>query len=308
MSGEAPRNAQAALPLETIVALALWGSVPVVIRYVSANPFAIGIVRLIAASILIRLLFVGPGGLRNLSRRDGWGLLAIGLCFGLHWVLYFFSIKLSSASLGAIGLSAYGICLVLLSALFEGSRLKAIDLLALALCIVGSLLLAPGSGMFESSTVAIGLLCSVGSAFCFACLPILHRRFRHLGPGVRTFGQFFFALPLFLPGLPWAGLEALSANDWMWLGYLTIFGTIIGHGLWIRVSTALHPTTTSTVYYIYLPVALGFSYLFLGERLDPSMLAGAVLIVSGSILGVRNQQPQSISEATRSPDSTAPSK
>ena len=292
-----------AVALETAVALIFWGSVPVVIRHVGANPFSIGIFRLFFATLLIRILFVRRAELQQLSRRDWLGLAVIGACFGVHWGLYFFSIKLASASIGAIGLASYGAFLILLSAIVERTRLGVIDVLALALCIGGSLMLVPEFS--TKNNVSFGLLLGVASAFLFACLPVFHRQFRHIASGVRAAAQFGFALPLFLLGWPLADFATLSTSDWWWLCYLTIFCTVIGHGLWIRVTTVLRPTTTSTIYYLYLPVSLTFSHIFLGETIDLKMLFGAALIAGGSILGIRNQR---ISAAARSPDSTAPSK
>ncbi|MCR9143437.1 MAG: DMT family transporter [bacterium] len=273
--------------IEAVVALSFWASVPVVIRLIEANPFTIGIFRLVLATLFLRLLFVRRDALKELSRRDWLGLGAIGLCFGVHWALYFFSIKVASASIGAIGLAGYGAFLILLSAAVDRVRLTAFDVVAVLLCIGGSLCLIPDFS--ANNTVVHGLILGAGSALCFACLPILHRRFRHIGSGVRAMGQFGFALPVFLIGLPYADFRAVPAHEWWWLLYLTVFCTVIGHGLWIRVTTALQPMTTSTVYYLYLPISLSLSYFFLGEQLDLRMLFGAALIASGSILGIRNQ-------------------
>lgn len=285
--------------IETVVALTFWASVPVVIRFIQANPFTIGIFRLFFATLLLRFLFVRREALRQLSRRDWLGLAAIGVCFGIHWALYFFSIKIASASIGAIGLAGYGAFLILLSAAVDRTRLTAMDLLAVVLCIGGSLFLIPE--FRAGNNIVHGLILGAFSAFFFACLPILHRRFRHIPAGVRAAGQFGFAFPLFLAGWPLADFRALPVSDWWWLVYLTIFCTVIGHGLWIRVSTVLQPATTSTIYYIYLPISLGFSYIFLGETIDLRMLFGAALIATGSILGIRNQKKQNDVSSAQEP-------
>ena len=278
------RQLDARLLAETAVSLALWGSIPVVIRFVSANPFTIGVFRLTLASAIVFLLFVRWSELARLRARD-WGSLALmGLCFGLHWGAYFFSIKLAGAAIGAIGLSAYGIFLILLGALFRETRLRPMDLLAVALAAGGSVLLVPELSL-RNQTV-LGLAIGSFSALMFAMLPILHRRNQHLPASIRTFGQFFFALLLFTVFLPFTRWK-LPATDWLALLYLAIFCTVISHSLWVRVTTALDPATTSTVYYAYLPVSLGLAALLLGEQLTYGMLLGATLIVSGSVLAVR---------------------
>lgn len=71
----------------------------------------------------ISLYFVykkGHGGIHGF--RNWFDLFIIGAIFGLHWLTYFLSIKLSSASIGVIGVSTFGIHLLILNWLVKGQR------------------------------------------------------------------------------------------------------------------------------------------------------------------------------------------
>jgi drug/metabolite transporter (DMT)-like permease len=275
---------------ETAVALLLFGCIPVVIRYVEANPYTIGIVRLAIASAGLALLMRGRSVIRPLSRVDLARLTLIGALFFAHWIAYFFAIKISSASIGTIGLSTYGIHLLILGSIFGGSRFTIADAVAVALAIVGVLLTVPEFSLGNRSTV--GILLGTASALFYAALPILHQRWSHMSSSVRALGQFSVALVCFLLFLPKADWT-LRPIDWAGLAFLGFASTLVGHGLWVRITTRLRPATTSIVYYGSVPIALVLAVIVLGEPLTGRTIVGAALIVGGGVVGLYHQWSRS---------------
>jgi len=269
--------------VEAAIALVLFACIPVVIRYISANPFTIGIVRLVIATTGIGLVMRDRAALRVLPPADLARLGFIGFCFAAHWLAYFFAIKASSAAIGTIGLSTYGIHLLILGAIFGNSRFGVVDALAVALALAGTTLTVPELSLKNDST--LGMLLGILSGFFYATLPILHQRWAHMSSPVRAFGQFAVALALFLFFLPMARWD-LRAIDWAGLAFLGLGSTLVGHGLWVGVTTRLKPSTTSIIYYGNVPIAIALSVLVLGEPLTPRIAGGAALIVGGSIIGL----------------------
>jgi drug/metabolite transporter (DMT)-like permease len=272
--------------LEAIIALLLFGCIPVTVKLIAANPFTIGVFRLAVATVGLFLILAVQKRLVRLSARDVAKLAVIGAIFFGHWLTYFISIKISSASIGAIGLSSYGIHLLLLGALFGRHRLQLVDVVAVLIAITGAVILVPKFDLSNATTS--GLLLAVFSALLYATLPLLHQRWSHLPSGMRALGQFFFALllfALFLPRTDWN----LRPLDWGGLLVLAIGSTLIGHSLWVRVTTRLSSQATSVIYYGNLPFALLLSHYVLTERLGVRSTAGAVLIVIGSLIGLMHQ-------------------
>ena len=109
-----------------------------------------------------------------------------------------------------------------------------------------------------------------------------------MSSSVRALGQFGVALVLFLLFLPKAQWS-LRPIDWAGLVFLGLGSTLVGHGLWVRVTTRLRPATTSILYYASVPIALALSVLVLSEPLTPRIAVGAALIVGGSLLGLMAQ-------------------
>ena len=104
---------------------------------------------------------------------------------------------------------------------------------------------------------------------------MLHQRHARLDHELRTWAQFTFALPVFLftaPAADWS----LSTQDFWLVLHLGLVVNLIGHYLWVQVSTNLPLAVTSVLGYLQLPVSLAFNYFFIGEKLTSGMLAGAV--------------------------------
>jgi drug/metabolite transporter (DMT)-like permease len=261
------------------IALTLFGCIPVIVRGVSANAYTIGIVRLAVATLGLFSIMAVRGELRRIPLRDVFRLGVIGLLFFGHWITLFLGIKISSASIGAIGLSTYGAHLLILGAIL-GARVRASDVVAVCTAIAGALLVVP-----KFDATGLGMLLTSSSALMYATLPLLHQRWSHIDTRTRALGQFAFAFLFFLFFLPKAQWN-LAPRDWLGLAFLAIGVTLIGHSLWVSVTTRLSPSATSILYYANIPIAIALSTLALGERLTWRTAVGAALIIGAGVLGL----------------------
>ncbi len=249
------------------------------------NAYTLGIARLAMASIgmLAVLLWQQKFTPRGWSARTWRAMLLVGVAFGLHWLLFFTSIKLASAAIGAIGFSTYGIHLLVLGWLMGLGRITKIDLVGLALAMTGTLLLVPEFSFQNEYT--LGLVAGMLSGMAAATLPLLHQKFADVDNNLRTWGQFTFALPVFF--LFWSSTEwHVAPGDVLLVLYLGFGIALVGHGLWIQAITVLSTTTTSILSYLYLPGALVFGYFAIGEQLSGRMLVGTgcVLVANALVL------------------------
>lgn len=271
------------LLLIAFVAILLMSIVPVLIKWVSANEVTIGIVRLAVASSGIGLILLLRNGSFHVTRLQLCWLFALGLVFAAHWYLYFLSIKLTDASLAAIGVSTFGIHLLLLSVIIRKERFSKIDLFAVVLCIAGIVIAAPGFELEKQKW--LGFAISVASGFLYACLPLINRQIAGVQTQVRAFAQFGFALVCFLLFIPYANFN-IDVDAWQGLLVLGVFSTLIAHTLWIKASTELPSNLTAVVYYGYLPISLVLSYLLLGEDITLAKIIGAGLIILANIVAI----------------------
>ncbi len=275
--------------IQASIALALFGSVPVSVRFMSFNSITIGLVRLGLAALGILLIALFRKKFSGISRRHLGVMLLLGLAFGLHWLFYFLGIKLASASLGALGFSTYGIQLIILGWLLRRNKVMPTDVAGVLLAVLGSILVVPDYS-FESNQT-LGLILGIISGFFYAILPIIHQKNSTIPNELRTLGQFAFGLLVFLPFLGQANWQG-SINEWLVLLYLSLVVTLLGHTLWVHATTVLSTTTNSVISYLYLPVALMLSTSLLGETVSLRILTGALLIIAGNILSLSFQHKQ----------------
>ena len=256
-------------------------AVPVLIKSTEANEVTIGIARLaIAVTAFLPVFVVSSRKGQKLYRADWLRLLAIGIAFGIHWITYFISIKQATAAIAAMSMATYGIQYLVLARVFNNERFTWVEWGAVCLCLGGCVVMAPAISL--DNQVTKGILIGMLSGLSYACLPLLHQRCRHIGVSTRTLGQFLFALLIFLPLLPRANWD-LAASDYLKLFVLGMLCTVIGHGLWVKSSTELPAIYTSMMYYLYVPIALVSSALFLQEPMTAEKIMGALMILTASV-------------------------
>ena len=269
--------------IEAAITLILMAGVPVCIKFTSANPTTIGLFRLGVATALIAIFLRPRKTDRPLSKSMIIPLIVIGILFSTHWITYFLSIKKATASIGILGMSTYGIHLIFLGWVIRKNKPRIFDFIALALAIVGTYFIVPEFSLSNNAT--IGILLAIFSGFCFALLPVLHQHYRFIPERIRIFGQFFFALMVFLFFIPLTDWN-LQTVDWWALLYLAIPGTFIAHSLWVRVTTRISTTITSLIFYLIIPMTMMISHFWLDEPMPFEKIAGALLIVSGNVISM----------------------
>ena len=271
---------------EAGITVFLFGCVPVVIKTISANAFTIGIFRLGAASLCMLAFLRAKNQFSMVGLRDLLILAIIGSFFGAHWLTHFISVKVASPSIASIGLSTYGIHLILLTRLVSKNKVSISDITAVLLAVSGSVLIIPQFSLSNNTT--IGACLGIISGFFYALLPILHQKYSQISSSMRAFGQFFFGFIFFIFFSPLSEWD-LPRSDWLWMVLLALPGTFIAHTLWVRVTTTLSTKTTSLLFYLFVPVTMILSFLLLNEPIGAEKLIGATLVIAGNIFGLSKQ-------------------
>ena len=268
--------------IEGLIAVFLFGITPIFIKEVTANAITIGLVRLLIGTSFLYFLATNKS-LKSLKKREWKALGVIGLLFGIHWVTYFVSVKLSTPSMAILSVSTFGIHMIYLNWIFKGQKPKAFDVLSVLVALFGIYLIVPEFTLENDLTA--GVLVGLVSALFFAFLPFQQQKHQHINSMTRAFGQYFFALPVFLILISESNWN-LTNQDWYFLAILGVVCTVGAHTLWLRATTHLEAASTSLIFYLGTPIAMITSHFFLNEEMNTSKLIGAGLIVSANVVGV----------------------
>lgn len=268
--------------IEGLLAVCLFGITPIFIKEVSANAITIGVVRLLIGGSFLYFLATNKR-LRALSKKEWKALALIGTLFGAHWITYFISVKLSTPSMAILSVSSFGIHMIYLNWILKGQKPVLSNILTVSVALIGIYLIVPEFTLENDLTS--GILVGLVSAFFFALLPFQQQKHQEINSMVRAFGQYAFALPIFLIFISESNWS-LSNQDWWYLVILGIVCTVGAHTLWLRATTYLDASTTSLIFYLGTPIAMTTSYFFLNEEMSTSKLIGAGLIVGANVAGV----------------------
>lgn len=130
------------------------------------------------------------------------------------------------------------------------------------IALFGIYLIVPAFDLKNNFTTGI-LIGLVSTAF-FAILPFIQLKNQHINSLTRAFGEYTFALIIFLP-ISFESNWDLTQQDWVYLAILGTVCTVGAHILWLRTSTVLPPTNTSLIFYLDTPIAMVTSFIFLDE-------------------------------------------
>jgi len=279
------KNAYILIIFESIVAIVLFSFVPIIVKIVSVNVYTIGIIRLFIATIISFLIIQKRGDLLLFYKY--WKILAVtGFFFFLHWIFFFTSIKISSPTVASIGLSTYGVQLIVFGWIFYKNKFYLSDLIAVIIAIIGNIIIVTNYNFNDIRS--FGLMLGILSGFFFACIPLINQKYHQIPLLLKSFGQFLFALlfySFFFSKTRWN----LYATDWIGLMILSIFCTFIAHTLWIKVITKLSITTTSLIHYLDLPITMILSFFIIHETIDIVKIYGATLVIIANICGLYSQ-------------------
>ena len=274
------------MPIDAAIAIIIFAFVPVAVKFTTANPFTIGLFRLVVATAMIGLVYRNKIEWRSLflrgERKSVWKLIVIGMAFIGHWLTYTFSIKVSGPSICVLGMATYGVQLIFYGSLFLGYHVRAKNIICLLFILIGVSLVIP-SWDFSNNTT-LGLMLALISASFYAIIPIMLQKSHEFSQETRIFAQFGVAMIGYLFLIQQTEWESLASTDWWALVFLAVLGTFIAHSLWTRVTSRIPTTTSGVLYYLITPAAMLLSHFLIGEELSLKQQIGGLIILVAALL------------------------
>jgi drug/metabolite transporter (DMT)-like permease len=281
--------------LAALVASSLFGGAVVATRVTVEDvpPLTLALLRFGQGGlVLIAVLWLFRRDLLRVAHRDLRLFALLGaLLYSLFPLLFNTSLKLTTASRGAVVLATMPLWSALLGRIGRRESLATRQLLGVALSIAGV------AGVFAESAGGLagggramagnGLMiaaASFGALYGVLAKPLLRRT-----PVVTVTGYgMLIGAALLLPaavveGFP-GNLSGLPVKTWLLVLFLGIFGGAAGY--WLITFALARLTPTQAVAYINVNplVATAFGALFLDETLTVAFVAGFALVAAGLVL------------------------
>ena len=205
-------------------------------------------------------------------------ILLSGVLMTLHWLSYFYALKLSSVAIGMLAIFTYPAMTTLLEPLLLKKPFVPRHLLLAALVVLGVFLLAPEISLANEATVGLGL--GLLSAFIYSLRNILVKSTLQSVPGsVVMLYQTAIATTVLLP--VWFMFDAVPTLEaipyLLGLGLLT---TAIGHTLFLACFQYFSVSSVSLMSCIQPVYGILLGVIFFQEIPGWSAVAGGALILA----------------------------
>lgn len=264
-------------------AIFLWGFTGLLGKLIELNEGMLVWYRMLISSIAIALLLIYRKAWPRLSRKELFKISGIGILVMLHWVSFYGSIKLASISVAMICLSSIALFASIIEPLINKTRFDFTELIFSVLALAGI-----STIYYSDTSVSLGILVGVMSAFLSALFSVLNRRiaarYEPLTISFIELSSGWLFLTLLLPlyfQIQITERYLPDTSDFVYLMILSLVCTVL---TWILSLQALRQVTAYTmglalnlepVYGIILAV------LFAGEGklLNSGFYSGAVIIL-----------------------------
>ncbi len=303
--------------LIALIGTMIWSTTAIIIRHITIQwqmpPIVLAFWRdLIVCAALVLLLLAFKPGLLRISRQDLTYLTGYGLVLAIFNASWTLSVYYNGASVSTVLAYSSAAYTALLAWRFLKESLDWGKILAVSLCMVGTVFVSGAHSPATWSLNPLGIITGLISGFAFAIYSLMGRQasirqIHSLTTLTYTFGTAaIFLLAFNLVKIP--GLSGIS--DLMWLGdslpgwgfliLLAVGPTIGGFGLY-TVSLGYLPASIANLIATLEPAFTAVqAYILLNEILTFPQIAGSILILAGVLflrwyedrLLARKSQPQ----------------
>ncbi len=283
-----------------LASAALWGGTWVVGKLVAQvlDPWNASFIRFSIASITLIFLTWKLEGLKSLkikrSQLITLFLLSLSGIFG-YCYFFFLGLQTTSASRAGIIIACCPVTIAFSSSLLSKKRIPWPSLMGMFLALLGATtVISNGNpllllqGKFER-----GDLCIVGCVLCWTFYTLVGKSIIKTMPPIAvvtwacslgTIMMFPFALQ---SGFS-IKIMQLQPADWVGLLYLSILATSFAYYWYYIGLRNVGPIQTSIFINMVPLFALGLGVIFLDEKITTAMIYGAMLVLTGIVLIIRN--------------------
>ena len=253
-------------------------------------PMALTFFRWLLASLVLTPFVVSKLARDWPTIRAHWRTMALlgSIGIALHNAIAYIGLNYTTATNGVVLNSFIPVMIIAMAWAFFGERLTRVQLLGVAVSLVGVLAILSGGSLATLARVRLnaGDLCVILAMAMWSLYTVLLRR-RPLGLDRLSF-LFVLAIVGVVTMLPlWLGETLLirspvwSARAFAALIGVAIFSSVLAYIFWNRGVELLGPAVAGLFVHLMPVFGALLAWLFLGERLEAYHLAGMALILTG---------------------------
>jgi len=265
----------------------IWGFTAVLGKLITIDAIPLVWFRLAIASVVLLVFLLIKKVTLKISTRAVIQFLIGGFVIGLHWIAFFYAIKISNVSITLATLATGALFTSILEPLFLKRKIKRYEVLLSLLTVIGIVIIFNVEPQYS-----VGIFVALFAAFLSALFAVINANFiKEHNASVISFYELLFAvilisiIILFQNGFSTEFFK-LTSKDWIFVGILgsicTAYALTASTNLLKKISpfTMMLTVNLEPVYGILLALVV-----FKGsEKMNMNFYYGAILIFVGVIL------------------------
>ncbi|EIT84364.1 permease, drug/metabolite transporter superfamily protein [Fictibacillus macauensis ZFHKF-1] len=282
------------------LAMAIFGSVGFFSNQTNLPAFELVFVRCICATLFLSMcwLFSGQYKREHWQKREVLRILACGVFLVFNWVFLFKAFQYTSVTIAISVYHLAPVLVLLLGSFFYRERLTMAAVLAVAACLVGTVLVSGLQGTnLTAALTSKGMLWGVGAALLYAGTTLLGKGIVHTSAYAITFIQTLLGIFLLLPFQDFHAFLPLTATNWLYVLATGLLHTGFVYYLFFDSLRQLSSRWIAILVFVDPAVAILLDTLFTGFIPTLLQTVGIVLIFGGMAVGSwRGKQTRRVTE------------
>ena len=273
-----------------LLSMVIFGTIGLLRRYIPCSSGFLALTRAVIGAVFLLILVRMKKQKPDLTaiRKNGLLLILSGAALGFNWIFLFESYNHTSVATATVCYYLAPILVILLSPILFREKLTRRQRIG-AICAMTGLIAVSGlpdtglPGREEWKGICFGL----AAAVLYACVMILNKKLRSIGPYDKTISQLFLAAAVMLPYVlltEHPGQIQLVPGSFFLLLVAGIVHTGIAYWLYFGSMGALKAQTVALYSYLDPIVAIVLSLVVLKEPMTPIAAIGAALILGSAFL------------------------
>jgi drug/metabolite transporter (DMT)-like permease len=274
---------------ELLLLAALWGGAFLFMRMGAGQfgPVALVAVRVSGAALFLLPLVAWRGHLRTLVRHAG-PIFVVGMTnTAVPFVFFSYAALSITSGLSSIFNASSPLFAALIGRIAFAEQLDGSRLAGIAIGFAGVLLTAWSSASLKSGgSPTLAVAACLAAAACYGWSPhYMRRRLADVPPLAVAGGSQLAAALVAIPpaALLWPA-QPLPAHAWATAAALAVLCTGVAYILYFRLVAHIGGTNAVAVTFLIPAFAIAWGWLFLDERITPSLVAGCAVILVGTAL------------------------
>lgn len=250
----------------------------------------------VAASVLIIYSLFKKKSLRLNSFDEAWKVILLSILRALTSFTLLISYENIASGIASTINFMYPVIVTLCMMIFFGEQKSLLNIGAVIFAILGVYILASGGNLnVDGGNTALGLTCSLISAFSYAAYFVVMKRVKADKIEVVKFNTWIMllcALYFIAGGLIMHGRFTIvtSPSAWLYILGLGLWATMVSNITGVKAVRRIGPTLTSILGALQPLTAVVLGIVFLDEHLGLKTIAGMAMILITVIITVMHQK------------------